>query len=50
METETIQICKFNQQDTEILSEIIYDSLREKGIDTGSFSFHIEVEVVKENT
>tara|TARA_R100000329_G_C7585839_1_gene207678 strand:- start:707 stop:859 length:153 start_codon:yes stop_codon:yes gene_type:complete len=50
MKTETIQICEFNRHDTVVLSEIISDYLREKGINTESFSFRIKVEVVKENT
>ena len=42
---KTIQICEFDRHDTVMLSEIISDYLREEGIDTESFSFHIEVEV-----
>ena len=42
---KTIQICEFDRHDTVMLSEIISDYLREEGIDTKSFSFHIEVEV-----
>ena len=44
---ETMQIYEFDRHDTAMLSEIISAYLREEGIDTESFSFHIEVSYEK---
>ena len=44
---ETMQIYEFDRHDTVTLSEIISAYLREEGIDTESFSFHIEVSYEK---
>ena len=44
---ETMQIYEFDRHDAVTLSEIISDYLREEGIVTESFSFHIEVSYEK---
>ena len=44
---ETIQIHEFDRHDIVTLSEIINEYLREEGIVTESFSFHIEVSYEK---
>ena len=44
---ETMQIYEFDRRDILILSEIINEYLREEGIVTESFSFHIEVSYEK---
>ena len=44
---ETMQIYEFDRHDAVTLSEIISAYLREEGIDTESFSFHIEVSYEK---
>jgi len=44
---ETIQIHEFDRQDVKLMMEIVSDKLREEGINTESFSFHIEVSYEK---
>ena len=44
---ETTQIHEFDRHDVELMMEIVSDHLREKGIVTESFSFHIEVSYEK---
>ena len=44
---ETMQIHEFDRHDSITLSEIVSDYLREEGIVTESFSFHIEVSYEK---
>ena len=44
---ETMQIHEFDRHDSITLSEIVSDYLREEGIVTESFSFHIEVSYKK---
>ena len=44
---DTMQIYEFDRHDAVTLSEIISDYLREEGIVTESFYFHIEVSYEK---
>ncbi len=49
--TKQIEVCgeDMNCKDAEFISETIYNSLRESGIDVTSFSWSINVEYKEEN-
>jgi len=46
--TKEVELCgeDMNHQDAEFITETIYDSLRESGIDVTSFAWSINVEYV----
>lgn len=48
MNVKTIMLGEFDKTDTEMLSEIVYSYLSDKGIDPASFAFHIEVEYTEQ--
>jgi len=41
---KTVTLGDFSKQDTAMLSEIVFDNLRDLNINPASFSFHIKVE------
>ena len=48
MNIKTVMLSDFDNNDTEILSEIIHSYLNELEINPESFAFHIEVEYTTE--
>ena len=48
METKTVTLGDFSKQDWELLSELVYDTLREMGINPASFDFSIEVDYTED--
>ena len=48
METKTVTLGDFSKQDWELLSELVYDTLREMGINPASFAFSIEVDYTED--
>jgi hypothetical protein len=48
METKTVTLRDFWEQDWELLSELVYDTLREMGINPASFDFSIEVDYTED--
>jgi hypothetical protein len=44
-----VTLTDFSNKDVEVLSDIIYDALCDKGISFDSFAFKIEVETMEDN-
>lgn len=47
---KNVHLCFFDNQDTEMLSEIVDGNLREMGINPESFSFAIDVDYIEEES
>jgi hypothetical protein len=48
METKTVTLGDFCGADTEVLCEIVHDTLQEMGINPASFAFSIEVDYTED--
>ena len=44
-----VTLTDFSNKDVEVLSDIIYDALCDKGISFDSFAFKIDVETMEDN-